>query len=51
MGKYSVALSPKAKEDLKAIYKSGNKGAIKKIESLLSELEEHPTTVQESPSN
>ena len=27
-----------------AIYKSGNKGAIKKIESLLSELEEHPTT-------
>lgn len=44
MGKYSVALSPKAREDLKAIYKSGNKGAIKKIGSLLSELEEHPTT-------
>lgn len=44
MGKYSVALSPKAKEELLVVKKSGDKGAMKKIEKLIDELSEDPTT-------
>lgn len=44
MEKYSVALSPRAKEELKSVHKSGNKAAIKKIETLIRELAEHPQT-------
>lgn len=44
MGKYQVALSPRAKIELQAIQKSGDKGAIKKIGRLISELAEHPET-------
>lgn len=42
MGKYQVALSPRAKSELQAVQKSGDKGAAKKIERLISELAEHP---------
>lgn len=42
MGKYSVALSPRAQIDLQAIHKSGSKSTIKKIERLFIELSEHP---------
>ncbi|MDO5035941.1 MAG: Txe/YoeB family addiction module toxin [Porphyromonas sp.] len=42
MGKYSVALSVKAKEQLLVVKKLGNKGAMKKIEKLIDELSEHP---------
>ena len=44
MEKYSVALSPRVKEELKSIYKSRNKRLIKKIETLIKELSEHPQT-------
>ena len=44
MEKYSVALSPRVKEELKSIYKSRNKRVIKKIETLIKELSEHPQT-------
>lgn len=42
MGKYSVALSPKAKRDLLLVKKSGDKGTMKKIGKLIDELSEHP---------
>lgn len=42
MEKYSVDLTPRAKEQLRLIYKSGDKVIIKKIERLVVELSEHP---------
>lgn len=44
MGKYRIALSPRAKEDLKVIHKSGDRIALRKIERLIDELSEHPET-------
>lgn len=44
MGKYSIRVTTKARSDLARIHKSGNKGAIKKIEQLMKELSEHPDT-------
>lgn len=41
---YIVLLEPKAVEDLAELKKSGNKAVIAKIEKLLLELTEHPTT-------
>ncbi len=44
MGRYSVDIEKKAKKQLADIYKSGNKTDIKKVEAIISELEEHPET-------
>lgn len=44
MIRYEITLKPKALDDLKKLKKSGKKIALKKIEKLLGELEEHPTT-------
>ena len=41
---YIIKLEPKAVEDIAELKKSGNKAAIAKIEKLLLELTEHPTT-------
>ena len=43
MGKYSLNLSEKAKRDLKAIQKSGDKSSIQKVEKIFKELSETPT--------
>ncbi|WP_395053145.1 Txe/YoeB family addiction module toxin [Flavobacterium sp.] len=42
MGKYFVEFDPKARKDLQAHYKSGNKSSIKKIKKILLELTENP---------
>lgn len=42
MGKYIVNLSEKATNDLRKIYKSGDKKSIKKIERIFKELTENP---------
>jgi len=42
MGKYLVEITPDAKQDLKAHFKSGNKATIKKIEKILIQLTETP---------
>lgn len=44
MGKYIIDLSIDATNDLKKIHKSGDQATIKKVETLLKELETHPTT-------
>ncbi|WP_455591677.1 Txe/YoeB family addiction module toxin [Bacteroides sp.] len=41
---YIIKLEPKAVEDIAELKKSGHKAAIAKIEKLLLELTEHPTT-------
>jgi toxin YoeB len=41
---YTIEFLPKAKEDLRALKYSGNKVAYKKVNSLIDELKEHPTT-------
>jgi len=42
MGKYFVDFEPKAKEEIKAHLKSGNKANIKKLEKILIELTQKP---------
>ncbi|MDR1897759.1 MAG: Txe/YoeB family addiction module toxin [Prevotellaceae bacterium] len=42
--KYEVELSDVALDDIKALKKSGEIAALKKINALLAELEEHPYT-------
>lgn len=42
MGKYFVDFEPKAKEEIKAHLKSGNKANIKKLEKILIELAQNP---------
>lgn len=44
MGKYQVVASEKAKSDLNEVARSGNKPMMRKIEKLIKELAEHPTT-------
>jgi toxin YoeB len=44
MEKYRIKLMPKTEEDLEYFVKSGNKKRLKKIDKLMIELEEHPTT-------
>ncbi len=44
MGKYQVVASEKAKSDLSEVARSGNKPMMRKIEKLIKELAEHPTT-------
>jgi toxin YoeB len=41
---YIIELEPKAMQDIAELKKTGNKAAIAKIEKLLLELREHPTT-------
>lgn len=42
MGKYRIAISDRAKKDLSAIKKSGQKSVIRKIEQIFIELSENP---------
>lgn len=44
MGKYRVTLTDQAKKDITKHFKSGNQATIKKIEKILIELSEHPST-------
>ncbi len=44
MGKFKVIILDRAKKDLLAIRKSGDKASIKKIELIISELYVHPET-------
>ena len=44
MDRYRVDISEQAAEHLKAHRKSGDRGTIKRIDRILSELEEHPET-------
>jgi toxin YoeB len=44
MGQFRVIISKNAILDIKKHLKSGNKSTIKKIETILIELENHPTT-------
>lgn len=41
---YIIEFLPKAKEDLRVLKYSGNKTAYSKVNSLIDELKEHPTT-------
>jgi len=42
--KYYVKLMPSAQEDMRKLQKSGDKQAVKKVNQLINELREHPTT-------
>ncbi len=44
MGKFRITLTDQAKKDITKHYKSVNQSTIKKIEKILVELSEHPTT-------
>ncbi len=41
---YEIEILPEADKEIKSYQKSGNKTAIKKIQTFLKELKEHPTT-------
>lgn len=40
--RYSLVFAPRAMEDLEKIKKSGNKARLKKLRTILEELQEHP---------
>ncbi len=44
MGKYSIVVEKAAQKELQALYKSGNKASIKRIEKIFDELSKHPQT-------
>ena len=44
MGKYFIEIKETAQKEMKQIQKSGDKATIKKLELILVELENHPTT-------
>ncbi len=44
MGKYFIEIKETAQKEMKQIQKSGDKSTIKKLELILIELENHPTT-------
>lgn len=44
MGKYFIEIKETAQKEMKQIKKSGDKATIKKLELILIELENHPTT-------
>lgn len=48
---YIIKFEPKAVQDIAELKKSGNKIALAKIERLLLELAEHPTTGTGQPSH
>lgn len=41
---YKVKILPQADKDIRSYQKAGNKKAIQKIQAILKELQEHPTT-------
>jgi len=41
---YEISFAPKALEDVEKIRKSGDKSSLKKLNSLIDELQEHPYT-------
>ena len=49
MGQYSIDLSDRAKKALAAHKKAGDKTTINRIERIMEELAEHPTTGFASP--
>ncbi|PWA03866.1 Txe/YoeB family addiction module toxin [Flavobacterium psychrotolerans] len=49
MGKFRIQIEDIAKDQLRKIYKSGDKATIKKLEKILLELEEHPKTAIGEP--
>ena len=44
MGKFRIEVEKKARKDFQKIYSSGNKADIKKLEKIIVELAQHPTT-------
>ncbi len=44
MGKYFVDIKDEAKNHFRKIYKSGDQAAIKRLEKIIKELAEHPTS-------
>jgi toxin YoeB len=44
MGKFRLEVEDLAKSDFDKIYKSGDKATIKKLEKIILELENHPST-------
>jgi len=44
MGKYFIEIKETAQKEMKLIQKAGDKSTIKKLELILVELENHPTT-------
>ena len=46
---YTLRFSKSALEDIESHKKSGDKGAVKKLEKLLNELKDHPTTGSGQP--
>ena len=44
MGKFRIKVEDASKNDFDKIYKSGDKATIKKLEKIILELENHPTT-------
>lgn len=44
MGRYFIDIEKKAKKQLADLFKAGNKADIKRIESIILELSEHPET-------
>jgi len=49
MEKFRVSLKPQAEIDFEKIYKSGDKATIKKLEKILPELSEHPSSGTGNP--
>ncbi len=49
MGKYTLILTPEAKDELRAWRKIGDKAIITKIEKIVDELSVHPTTGTANP--
>lgn len=49
MGKFRLEIDDNAKADIAKIYKSGDKSTIKKLEKIIIELSEHPTTGVSNP--
>jgi toxin YoeB len=49
MGKFRITLTDQAKKDITKHYKSGNQATIKKIEKILVELSDHPSTGTGNP--
>ena len=41
---YNIVLTKNAEEDIEYLTKTGNRGLLKKLESLIKELKEHPKT-------
>ena len=49
MGKFRIEIAKNAKQDFDKIYKSGHKASIRKLETIVGELAEHPFTGTGNP--